>query len=482
MSSSFYFYDLETSGFDPKKHRIMQFAGQRTDMDLKPIGEPHNYFIKMTTDTLPDPGAVLVTGITPQATIKDGITEHEFLQIFYKEIAAPEVIFIGFNSVRFDDEFMRYLNYRNFYDPYEWHWADGRSRWDLLDLTRMTRALRPDGIEWPVGKDGQSTNRLELLASINKLEHAKAHDALSDVTVSIEWAKLLKEKQPKLFSHLLEIRDKRSVAELVDGGQPFVYSSGKYASATEKTTAVAKLLSRADGSSAVVFDLRYDPETINNLSLSELIEMWTHRCFEYPCPHPRVPLKTIKYNRCPAVAPLGVLDEASQKRLQLPMDTVLQNYKKLAGIHKEFAGKITEALKELDKKQSSLAIEIDADVNAQMYDEFINKKDQANMAEVREADEKSLKQVKPNFSDKRLNSLLPLYKARNFPKSLNDEEMGIWDEFCKRRLVGGGQNSWAAKYFNAIEEMANSPGLSKNDGYLLEELQLWGQSILPVDE
>src|SRR3989344_5067621 len=167
MSSSLLFYDLETSGFNPREQRIMQFAGQRTEMQLKPIGEPFNYLIKMTEDILPDPDAVLLTGITPQSTIADGITEVAFLKIFAHEISIPGTVFVGFNSIRFDDEFIRFLHYRNFYDAYEWHWADGRGRWDMLDVVRMTRALRPDGIKWPFDSSGVPANRLELLTAIN---------------------------------------------------------------------------------------------------------------------------------------------------------------------------------------------------------------------------------------------------------------------------------------------------------------------------
>src|SRR5687767_13856438 len=149
MAASFFFYDLETSGFSPREARIMQFAGQRTDLDLRPVDEPVNELVKLTDDILPDPDAVLITGITPQQTLADGFTEAEFLQRFTADVATPGTIFIGFNSIRFDDEFMRALHYRNFYDPYEWQWQDNRAKWDLLDVVRMTRALRPDGIQWP---------------------------------------------------------------------------------------------------------------------------------------------------------------------------------------------------------------------------------------------------------------------------------------------------------------------------------------------
>ena len=163
MRQSFYFYDLETSGLNARTDRIMQFAGQRTDLNLRPLGEPTNLLVQLPQDTLPSPGAIMVTGITPQATLAGGITEREFCEFLINEVATPGTTIMGYNSVRFDDEFIRHTLWRNFYDPYEWQWKDGRSRWDLLDVVRLTRALRPEGINWPVTEDGYSTNRLELI-------------------------------------------------------------------------------------------------------------------------------------------------------------------------------------------------------------------------------------------------------------------------------------------------------------------------------
>ena len=230
MTQTFFFYDLETSGLSGRKDRIMQFAGRRTDMDLKPIGEPVNILVKMPDDTLPSPEALLVTGITPQETLIDGISESEFTRFFVDEIAKPNTIILGYNNVRFDDEFIRNTLWRNFYDPYEWAYADGRSRWDLLDVVRLFRALRPEGIKWPVDGEGQPTNRLELLSKANQLEHTHAHDALSDVDALIGVAKLLKSKQPKMFEYLLTMRSKKEVEKLVnlENPEPFIYASGRY--------------------------------------------------------------------------------------------------------------------------------------------------------------------------------------------------------------------------------------------------------------
>ena len=182
MTKTFFFYDLETSGLEPRKDRIMQFAGQRTTMDLEPIGEPVNILVKMSSDALPSPSAIMVTKITPQDTLRDGMSEAEFCRYATENIFIPNTVALGYNTVRFDDEFIRATMWRNFYEPYEWEWKDGRSRWDMLDVVRLVRALRPEGINWPFTSDGKPTNRLELLTKLNGLSHEHAHDALSDVS------------------------------------------------------------------------------------------------------------------------------------------------------------------------------------------------------------------------------------------------------------------------------------------------------------
>ena len=268
MAKTFFFYDLETSGLNPRSQRVMQFAGQRTDMNLNPIGEPIDVLVKLSEDILPEPYAILVTGTTPQKTLQDGISEPDFVKMFTEDVATPDTIIVGFNTVRFDDEFMRHTLWRNFYDPYEWSWSEGRSRWDMLDVVRMTRALRPDGINWPVNEEGEPVNKLELLSEANNLEHNHAHDALSDVEATIGVANLIKQKQPNLFEWLLKNRDKREVAKMVnlDDSKPFVYSSGRYGRECNFTTIAIPIALGSRPGSIVVYDLRYDPSDFSGLT------------------------------------------------------------------------------------------------------------------------------------------------------------------------------------------------------------------------
>lgn len=482
MAGSFFFYDLETTGFNPRSARIMQFAGQRTGLDLKPVGEPVNVLIKLTPDVLPEPDAILVTGITPQQTLADGLTEAEFLKLFYEEVAKPGTIFTGFNSIRFDDEFMRFTHYRNFYDAYEWQWADSNSRWDLLDVVRMTRALRPDGIEWPFAPDGKPANRLELLAKVNKLEHSKAHDALSDVQATIDVAKLVRGKQPDLFDYLLSMRNKKKVSGLVLAGEPFVYTSGRYPGAHLHTTAAVLLAKHPQQDAALVCDLRQDPKPFLDMSAEDLAQAWK---FTRDPAALRLPVKTLKYNRCPAVAPLGVIkDSATQARLELSLETIAKHLAALKKHQADFAAKIYKAVDLLDDeraKQQTGLVDNQLTVDARLYDGFIGDQDKQVMRAVRAAKPDEITDLEPDFRDDRLKSLLPLYKARNYPSSLNGEERAAWEEFCRLQLFEGGASSRLAKYFARLSELGEGK-LTGEQKYLLEELQLYGQSIVPSDE
>ena len=458
----------------------MQFAGQRTDMSLKPIGEPVNVLVKLTPDVLPQPDAVLVTGITPQQTLAEGLTEVEFLKLFYQEVVRPDTIFAGFNSIRFDDEFMRFMNYRNFYDAYEWQWKDGRTRWDLLDPVRMTRALRPDGIEWPFAPDGKPSNRLELLTKVNKLSHDSAHDALSDVRATIAVAQLVQAKQPELFDYLLQNRTKKAVGKLVETAVPFVYTSGKYPSEYLHTTA-AVLLAKRPRDEALVYDLRFDPTPFAKMSVDDLAEAW--RWTKDPGAV-RVPVKTLKYNHCPAIAPLGVMkDQVSQERIQLDIKTVSKHLDNLKACRAELTKKMLQVVARSDEERAqaqTALVDNELPVDERVYEGFGVGGDKTVMRAVRAADPTGLSALGGKLQDSRLRSLLPLYKARNYPQTLTGEERAAWDEFCHKKLFDGGKDSCLAKYFARLKELAET-GVTDEQQYLLEELKLYGESIVPAD-
>jgi exodeoxyribonuclease I len=481
MKNTFVFYDLETSGTSPKQDRIMQFASQRTDMDLNKIGDPVNLLVKLTPEVLPSPYAILVNRISPQQTLDEGYSEPEFLKIFHQQVSLPGTIFVGYNNIRFDDEFMRYTNYRNFYDAYEWHYKNGRSRWDLLDVARMMRALRWDGMNWPVDSKGQPSNRLELLTSANAISHKDAHDALADVEALIEIARLMKKSQAKLFDFLLLNRSKEKVLSIVGGGKPFVYSSGRYASEHEKTTVVSLISLPGVFQGDIVFDLRHDPEEFLALSDSEIAGGLSYRRKNSE-EKKDLPVKLFKANKCPAIAPLGVIDKKAAEKIKIDLNVIEQNRQKLEKSRQDIEVLLKKALKMLEsenQKQSTMLIS-EFDVDEMLYDGFIGGADKSKMDKVTSLDKSTIAEFEIAFKDDRLNNLYPIYKARNYPDKLSPDEYLAWEKFRQYKLLNQkNAQSPLEKYFKQIEEIKSSTELSESNKFILEDLILYGQSIAP---
>lgn len=475
MEETFFFYDLETSGVNPRSSRVMQFAGQRTDLDLNPIGEPENILIKLSEDILPEPEAILITGITPQKTLIEGISEAEFYEYFCKEIARPGTIFTGFNSIRFDDEFIRFGLFRNFYDPYEWQWIDNSSRWDILDLVRLTRALRPSGINWPFASDGKPTNRLELLTDLNNLEHVDAHDALSDVRATISVAKLIKEKQPKLFDYILSMRSKKAVDKFINENNMFVYVSGKYDSKYEKLAVVTSLGANKDKSGVFVYDLRYDPSDFLSKSAKEMAELLRYKKDQDKSV--KLPIKQLQFNKCPAVAPLSVLQKNDQERLEIDLEQAKIFDKKIKQ-DKNFYNKVLKAFEILNTEYKQMSmISGSQGADTELYDSFIPDNDKRLFGEIHNSNPKELMRFKDLFQDLRLQAMLPLYKARNFPKSMTDEEMTGWENYKNQKITKD-----LGPFIKKINDLKQKSGLTQNQKYILEELILYAQSIAPFED
>lgn len=440
-------------------------------MNLEPIGEPYNLLVTLNDDTLPSPDALMVTGITPQKTVEEGYTEAQFAWMLSEEIFTPDTIAVGFNNIRFDDEFIRHLLWRNFHDPYEWSWKDGRSRWDLLDAVRLTRALRPEGIKWPLDDKGEPSNRLELITSANGIAHENAHDALADVTALIAVTKLIKQKQPQLYDYLLKMRDKKVVQQLVnvDDKKPFVYASGRYDKEFAKTTVAFPLTTSRNGG-VVVYDLRYDPTPFVELSTEELSKKifasWEERQAE---DFVKLPVKELQYNRCPAVAPLGVLEQGGGwQKISLDLKTV-QKHQNILLNHPDFAEKLRTIF------ENKPAFKKLPDPEAQLYDGFLNDRDRIRVEAVRNADERELADFHPEFQDERLAPLLLHYKARNFPRSLSEDDLAQWETWRAQHL-----QAQLPGFMASLHRLA--PTATDEQQFILQELQLWAESTLPASD
>ncbi|GAA5137227.1 exodeoxyribonuclease I [Thalassotalea piscium] len=449
-------HDYETWGVSPKYDKPSQFAGIRTDYDLNIIGKPEMFYCQPPQDYLPNPEAALITGITPQKALKEGLSEAEFAARIQGLFTTPNTCVAGYNSIRFDDEVSRYLFYRNFYDPYAREWQNGNSRWDIIDMVRACYALRPEGINWPtVERDGEQvvSFRLELLTQANGISHEAAHDAMSDVYATIAMAKLIKEKQPKLYHYLFELRNKKKVAELLDvyNMTPVVHTSSKISSKHGCTSWFAPVSYHPSNKNAVIaVDLAQDPQPLIELTSDELkARLYTRRDDLAPDELP-IPVKLIHINKCPAISPAKTLLPENAERLAIPRETCLANLAKLKQ-HLEIRDKLVEVFA-LDENNFE-----PQDAEYSLYGgKFFSHADKAQMEILHQLSPEQLGSHPFKFQDERLTTLLFRFRARNYPYTLTNEEQMKWQQFCRDKIQSGGKGLLSAEeYMLKLENLAH---------------------------
>jgi exodeoxyribonuclease-1 len=474
LPDSFLWHDYETFGANPMADRPAQFAAQRTDAELNPVGDPVVWYCAPADDVLPHPMACLITGITPQEARAKGEPEAVFARHIHKEMIKPGTCSAGYNSIRFDDVFTRNLFYRNLRDPYEREWKNGNSRWDLIDLARMCYALRPDGIEWPMHEAGKPSFRLEDLSRVNNIAHEGAHDALADVRATIDLARLISKAQPRLFHWALGMRDKAQVARLLDpvDPKPLLHTSARIPATRGCTTLVLPLaLDPSNPKCVYAIDLSAKPGPLISEPVDIIRDLVFTPARDMPEEFERLPLKKIHSNHVPMLAPLGTLKDVDTARIGLDREQCLEHARELIASLQVVREKVIEVF-----AVPGYAFEESTDPDRMIYSGgFFPPADRRLMDRILQLSPKDLRGHLWSFQDKRLPLMLFRYRARNFPETLNMEEARIWEKDRRMRLVETGEPDYftLSDFENVMLEMREQ---KKNDGKalsILDQLDAW---------
>ncbi|MFV9997426.1 MAG: exodeoxyribonuclease I [Arsenophonus endosymbiont of Dermacentor nuttalli] len=440
QKSLFLFHDYETFGQHPALDRPAQFAGIRTDANFTIIEEPQIFYCAPADDYLPQPQAVMITGITPQYAITHGINEAEFAKRIHASFSVANSCILGYNNIRFDDEVTRHIFYRNFYDPYAYSWQQGNSRWDLLDVLRACYALRPDGINWPINDEGLPSFKLEHLTTANGIEHANAHDAMADVFATIEMAKLIKQAQPRMFDYFFQLRNKNKITQLIDIIEmtPLVHVSGIFGAIRANTSLIAPLAWHPQNRNAIIAcDLAADISPLLTLDRDTLRQrLYT------PKAELAIPIKLIHINKCPILAPATTLSQTDAHRIALDLDYCLNNLAVLRQ-HNEVRDKVIQLFSE---QQAFPEL---SDVDAKLYSAFFSDHDRSTMAIIRQTLPQNLPALYLKFDDPRMKQLLFRYRARNYPTTLTEQEQLAWLHHRREMLT----TEKITQYLQTIEQL-----------------------------
>ncbi|WP_395352290.1 exodeoxyribonuclease I [Variovorax sp. UC122_21] len=435
-AQTFLWHDYETFGAVPRRDRPSQFAAIRTDAALNEIGEPLMIYCKPAPDYLPSPEATLITGITPQLCLERGLPEHEFAAQIERAFSQPGTIGVGYNTIRFDDEVTRFLFWRNLIDPYAREWQNECGRWDLLDVVRLTYALRPDGIQWPKKEDGSQSFKLEDLAKANGLLHESAHDALSDVRATIALARLIRNAQPKLFDFAFALHRKDRVASELglpavrETAKPFLHVSGMFPAERGCLAVMWPLASHPTNKNELLaWDLAHDPSELRDLDADTVrLRMFT-RAAELPEGVVRLPIKGVHLNKSPmVVGNLRTLAAPMAERWGIDLDTAMRH----AAIARDLPDMSAIWAKVYERPKEDAP-----DVDEDLYGGFVGNGDRRRLNQLRTLSPAELAKDRTGFDDGRLEEIVFRYRARNWPETLSEEEAQRWEEHRVAKLFDG---------------------------------------------
>ena len=473
IEMSFYFYDLETTGLDPFKDRIMQFGGQRLDDDLQPAGELEEFYIKLSEDILPHPQAIITHKILPQTANLEGLSEYQFLNWLEKNVYTDSTIYGGYNTINFDNQFMRWLHWRNF-APVAPMLASAASL-DIYKLFRLTADLRPEGLNWPrdqVSKRPRLT--LGALTAANQIEHGRIHSAAGDVQATVALAHLVKNAQPKLFAHFMKLLQPSFAAEIIgQSSRPFIhnhYNNLSFGASTTLATVLAEHPTKVG--CFIIYDLRQDVVPWQKLSAYDL-SLRLKRIG--PKDQLATPFSILDINQSPVVAPASVLDAASTKRLGLSQSQISKNWQNLqkSGLAKLVSDAYLKLTNDNVEATAASSLFEASLAKAKASDDDEQKRQQIRVAKQAEIAELNLK-----FDDPRFKYLQLLYQARNFPKTLKIDQLFEWEKYKEQIFLANkpsGLDIFRKHLRQSLMQFKDDAEVLN----ILEELQTYVENILP---
>lgn len=185
---TYLFYDLETTGRSKCFDQVLQFAAIRTDLALNEL-ERHTLQIKLNCDAIPDPEAILIHQIPIDAMLQ-GKTEIDAMEQIHALLNTPGTISGGYNTLGFDDEFLRFSFHRNLLPPYTHQWANGCGRFDIYPVAQLYYLYHPKCLHWPKNNQDKISLKLEHLSNANQLADGAAHQAITDVEATLALARI----------------------------------------------------------------------------------------------------------------------------------------------------------------------------------------------------------------------------------------------------------------------------------------------------
>lgn len=400
---SYVFYDLETTGLSKYFDQIIQFAAVRTDHALKEI-DRFEVRSRLGSGVVPHPEALWVNGVGIEQLLDASLPSHyEMVSKIHSKLQAwSPSIFVGYNSIRFDEELLRQALYKCLYPPYLTN-APGCGRADAMSLALDAASSSPESLVVPLNVEGRRSFKLADIARSNGLALGHAHDALSDVRATIELCNRLRRGAPEAWNRFSRFSNKRSVADFIQSEDAFLLTT--FWRNEARYTPLVWL--GGDGQSALAYCLEINLETedLMRSSGSELAAALEQASS---------PLRYLYTNRAPALTPIYDVDELA---VDLKMD--VERIEEVGRAVRDDVGFKARVLEIVRAKKGAWPKE--AHVEKRIYERFSTEGEKLEMSAFHAADWSARPRLVLDFADDRARILGLRLIAEECRDVLSDE-------------------------------------------------------------
>lgn len=450
---SFVFYDTETTGSDTFYDQILQFAAIRTDDALNEV-DRFEVRCRIQPHILPAPGALIVTGVTLDQ-LDDPLLPSHFgmaAAIHEKLTAWSPAVFAGYNSLEFDEDLLRQAFYQSLLPPYLTN-TNGNSRLDIMRLALAVNEFAPGHLEIPRRPDGETTFKLDRLAPANGFLHPNAHDAMADVEATIFLARLMKDKAPWVWDHLIRMGQKAEAVRHALEAPVRLYTDFPYNKPNHwLVSAIA--VDPSNSGNVIAFNLAHDP--------AELLSVGDESLKKWAATRPK-PLRTIKANGSPILLGMEMArDRADLMKIGEP--EILRRAQLLRG-----SPELRHRLLQVYVGTREVYAESPM-LEEQIYRGFPGSRDAALMREFHRASWPAKAEVAAQFEDDRYRRIARRIVFSERPDLLDDETRRAFFAAIAQRWLTQGKSRWMTLE-RALEEIeGRREAASYEEAILLEDM------------
>jgi len=406
----FVFYDYETTGISPEYDQPLQFAAIITDLDFNEI-ERVDIRCQLSPHILPAPMALTVTGVNPNQLLNNNLpTAFEFsqqIQEFTKKWAPA--IWIGYNSIQFDEKIMRQMFYQNLQPNIFATQFFENSRLDVMKMIFAVFAENPDILEWPINEKGKINFKLDQLAPANGFKSHNAHDALGDVEATIFILNIIKTKAPKLYGQLIETRNKGYNLRLLSSFKP-VEVTFRFGGHLPKTYTGCLCSIPSSNNRVGFFDLNQSEPMDVILGDNELIEAAMQKSPQR--------IRNLAINQADTIRPA--------KHTNIEWDHICAVIEE----NIDFRKTVSECM---SNRYNDDEVDEKIPIEEKIYGGFYSSNDKSILEKFQLASWNERLSLLPNFEDSRLMQLGRRLVAFNAPELLTQKEHDAFDIYTKNK-------------------------------------------------